>query len=65
MDKYCKGTREVVNLSSCELEDAELSILKQGLNFALPPNSILVDSTIYNIEYSIQSLVNEDKESIR
>jgi hypothetical protein len=57
--------RKVVNLSSRELEPIEMNILKKGLNFSLAPKTIPVDSILGSIEYSIQSLTYEGKESIR
>jgi hypothetical protein len=57
--------RKVVNLSSQKLEPTEMNVLKKGLNFALAPKTISVDSIIRSIEDSIQLLINEEKESIR
>jgi hypothetical protein len=57
--------KKVVNLSSHELNQSELSVLNKGLNFAISPSSIPFDNLICCIEDSIKTLTDEDKDQVR
>jgi len=58
-------TETVVSLSARVLNEAELSVLEKGLNFAISPTSVPIDNIICCMEDIIQHLADEDKKLIR
>ena len=63
--EYFSNDRLVVNLSSRSLDDASISVLKKGLNYAPAPRTIPFKDIISGVEGAIKSLQVEDADEIR
>ena len=55
----------VINLSSRPLNDAEVSLLEKGLNFAVTPTTIPATEIVAKVETAIRTLDSEQADTIR
>ena len=55
----------VINLSSRPLNDAEVSLLEKGLNFAVTPTTIPATDIVAKVETAIRTLDSEQADTIR
>jgi len=58
-------TNWVSNLSSRSLSDAEIALLKKGLNFALTPENIPATEIIAKVESAVRQLDAEHADTVR
>ena len=58
-------TNWVINLSSRSLDDAEIALLKKGLNFAVTPAYIPATEIIANVESATRQLDAEQADTVR
>ena len=58
-------TNWVINLSSRTLSDAETTLLKKGLNFAVTPTNIRTTEIIAKVETTIRPLDTEQADTVR
>jgi len=61
---YVNKAKWVINLSSRSLRDAEESLLKKGLNFAVTPTNILATDIIAKVESAVRSLDEERADTV-
>ena len=62
---YVDETNWVVNLSSRSLNEAEVSLLKKGLNFAVTPADIPATEIIAKVESAVRQLDAERADTVR
>ena len=62
---YVDKAKWVINLSSRSLSDAEESLLKKGLNFAVTPTNIPATEIIAKVESAVRSLDAERADTVR
>ena len=62
---YVDKTNWVINLSSRSLSDAEIALLKKGLNFAVTPANIPATEIIAKVETAVRQLDAEQADTVR
>ena len=62
---YVDKTNWVINLSSRSLDDAEIALLKRGLNFAVTPTYIPATEIIAKVESATRQLDAEQADTVR
>ena len=62
---FVDKTKWVINLSSRTLNEAEVSLLKKGLNFAVTPTSVPATESIAKIESAVRLLDAERADTVR
>ena len=62
---YVDKANWVVNLSSRSLSDAEKTLLKKGLNFAVTPGNIPATEIIAKVEAAVRQLDAEQADTVR
>ena len=62
---YVNKDKWVINLSSRSLSNAEESLLKKGLNFAVTPSNIPATEIIAKIESAVRSLDAKQADTVR
>jgi len=62
---FVDKTKWVINLSSRTLNEAELSLLKKGLNFAVTPTSVPATEIIAKIESAVRPPDTEQADTVR
>ena len=62
---YVDKTNWVVNLSSRCLDDAEIALLKKGLNFVITPAYIPATEIIAKVESATRQLDTEQADTVR
>ena len=62
---YVDKANWVVNLSSRSLSDAEKTLLKKGLNFAVTPGNIPATEIIAKVEAAVRQLDTEQADTVR
>ena len=62
---FVEKTKWVINLSSRTLNEAEVSLLKKGLNFAVTPTRVQATKIIAKIESAVRPLDAERADTIR
>ena len=58
-------TNWVINLSSRSLSDADIALLKKGLNFAVTPENIPATESIAKVESAVRQLDAEQADTIK
>ena len=58
-------TNWIINLSSKSLSDAEIALLKKGLNFAVTPGNIPATEIIAKVESAVRQLDAEHADTVR
>ncbi|XP_078350248.1 uncharacterized protein LOC144635053 [Oculina patagonica] len=62
---YVDKTNWVINLSSRSLSDAEIALLRKGLNFAVTPTNIPAKEIIASVESAVRQLNTEQADLVR
>ena len=62
---YVDKSNWVINLSSRSLSDAEIALLKKGLNFAVTPANIPATKIIAKVESAVRQLDAEQADTVR
>ncbi|KAL9954306.1 hypothetical protein ACROYT_G041825 [Oculina patagonica] len=62
---YVDKTNWVINLSSRSLSDAEIALLRKGLNFAVTPTNIPAKEIIASVESAVRQLNTEQADRVR
>ena len=62
---YVEKTNWVINLSSKSLDNAEIALLKKGLNFAITPAYIPATEIIAKVESATRQLDAEQADTVR
>ncbi|KAL9954516.1 hypothetical protein ACROYT_G042066 [Oculina patagonica] len=62
---YVDQTNWVINLSSRSLSDAEIALLRKGLNFAVTPTNIPAKEIIASVESTVRQLNTEQADLVR
>jgi hypothetical protein len=64
-DDTTKDDKKIINLSSHDLNNEEVKILKKGLGFAIAPKTVPIENIVCSVEDNIKNLSEEDKDAIR
>ncbi|KAL9965123.1 hypothetical protein ACROYT_G028877 [Oculina patagonica] len=62
---YVDKTNWVINFSSRSLSDAEIALLRKGLNFAVTPTNIPAKEIIASVESAVRQLNTEQADLVR